>query len=63
MILNTLKGYKAVPTFYESVIDPATRVPSLILEYAENNGVPFAKLATKMKPSDVKFYIKQLLIV
>ena len=62
-ILNALKGYKAVPRLHEVVIDPVINVPSLILEYAEDNGMNFRKLSERMTPKDVKYYMKELLIV
>lgn len=62
-VLSILKGYKAVPRLHEVVLDPVINVPSLILEYAEDNGVAFTKQAEDMSPRDVQKLMKSMLQV
>jgi len=62
-ILNILKGYKAVPKLHEVVLDPVINAPSLILEYAEDNGLSFNKHAQNMSSKDIMHFTKQMLKV
>jgi predicted Ser/Thr protein kinase len=62
-ILSILKGYRAVPKLYEVVLDPVINAPSLILEYAEDNGMTFHKHSENMTPKDIVFFTKAMLMV
>lgn len=52
-----------MPTLHEVVLDKAINIPSLILDFADNNGLSFGKVTEKWSQSEIKYFMKQMLIV
>lgn len=60
-ILQTLKDCPGIVQLLEVVRDPATKTPSLIFEYIDTGDMDFRTLSKKFTPTDVKFYIAEIL--